>query len=203
MMTRVKICGLSRKEDIEAVNEALPDYIGFVFAASKRRVNMKTAAMLKETLDPRIKAVGVFVNEDIRVISEIVQNGLIDLIQLHGDENDLYIEQLKKICSCSVIKAIGIGDILPRSLPNQTDYLLFDTLSEQRGGIGRAFDWHVLKDDCNMPYFLAGGLSIENISPAIQLLSPYCVDVSSGVETGGLKDAEKINEFVQTVRRIQ
>ena len=201
-MSKIKICGLSRIADIEAVNHALPDYIGFVFASSKRRVDIETAAMLKEKLSLRIKAVGVFVNEEIRVISEIVQNGIIDLIQLHGDEDGAYIEQLKKVCDCPVIKSVSVGDTLP-ALPNKADYLLFDTLSEQRGGVGKTFDWRVLEEYHDIPYFLAGGLSAENVSEARYLLSPFCVDISSGVETRGVKDPEKIYRFVQTVRRIQ
>ena len=203
-MSRIKICGLCCVEDIGAVNRVLPDYIGFVFAPSRRRIDIETAAILKEKLDTRIKAVGVFVNEDINAISDIVKkNSVIDLIQLHGDENDLYIEQLKKVCDCPVIKAFGIGgdsDTLP-AVPNKADYLLFDAISEQRGGVGRAFDWRLLKEYRNMPYFLAGGLSTENVASVIDLLSPFCVDVSSGVETDGVKDTRKIEKFVNLVRR--
>ena len=201
-MSKIKICGLRRIDDIEAVNQALPDYIGFVFAPSNRRVDIKTAAILKEKLDPQIKAVGVFVNEDINTVSQIVQRGIIDLIQLHGDEDDLYIRQLKNICGCFVIKAVSISGTLP-ILPNKADYLLFDTVSIQRGGVGRTFDWLILKEYHDVPYFLAGGISTENVNDAIHLLSPFCVDVSSGVETNGLKDPEKINEFTQTVREMQ
>ena len=201
-MSKIKICGLRRIDDIEAVNQVLPDYIGFVFAPSNRKVDIKTAAILKEKLDPQIKAVGVFVNEDINTVSQIVQRGIIDLIQLHGDEDDSYIKQLKNICGCSVIKAVSIGDTMP-SLPNKADYLLFDTISVQRGGVGRTFDWLILKEYHDVPYFLAGGISTENVNDAIHLLSPFCVDVSSGVETNGLKDPEKINEFTQTVREMQ
>ena len=201
-MTRVKICGLSRKEDIEAVNHVLPDYIGFVFAPSRRRVDIQTAAMLKEFLNPQIKTVGVFVNEDIRVVSEIAQNGVLDLIQLHGDENDGYIERIKEVCGCPVIKSVGIGDTLP-PLPSKADYLLFDSISSQRGGVGKAFEWYTLKEHRGIPFFLAGGLSVKNVADGIQLLSPFCVDVSSGVETNGFKDPEKINEFVQAVRRLR
>jgi len=201
-MSRVKICGLSRKEDIDAVNRVLPEYIGFVFAPSRRRVGIQTADRLKEKLDSRIKAVGVFVNEDIFAISEIVQNGIVDLIQLHGDEDDAYIRQIKDVCNCPVIKSVGVGDIQP-DLPDRPDYLLFDTISEQRGGVGSAFNWRILKGYRGVPYFLAGGLSIKNTADAIQMLSPFCVDVSSGVETDGYKDEEKINGFVQLVRRMQ
>ena len=200
-MSKVKICGLSRPADIDAVNRAQPDYIGFVFAPSRRRVSIETAAALKERLDPRIKAVGVFVNEEVRVLSNIVEKGIVDLLQLHGEEDALYIDRLKAVCGCGVIKALGVGDTLPH-LPDNADYVLFDTLSSQRGGVGQAFNWQVLRDVPDVPYFLAGGLSPDNVADAIQLLAPYCVDVSSGVETDGCKDFEKINKFIQTARRI-
>ena len=199
-MTKVKICGISRMEDIEAVNRILPDFIGFVFAPSRRRVDIKRASTLKKKLDSRIKAVGVFVNENVKTVSEIYQNGIIDLVQLHGDEDDEYIKQLKDNCGCPVIKAVSVGDILP-PLPVRPDYLLFDTLSEQRGGAGQTFDWNILKEYRGLPYFLAGGLSIENADKAKHLLAPYCVDISSGVETAGAKDADKIEEFVNLIRR--
>jgi len=201
-MTKVKICGLSRAEDIAAVNRVLPDYIGFVFAHSRRRVEAKTAAGLKESLDPRIKAVGVFVNEEISAVAELHRNGIIEIVQLHGDEDDDYIRRLKDTCGCQVIKAVGVSEALPM-LPTAPDYLLFDTLSEQRGGVGRAFDWNVLQGYCGLPYFLAGGLTAHNVVDSIPLLKPFCVDVSSGVETGGIKDAEKIEMFVSLVRRNQ
>ena len=201
-MSKVKICGLSRPEDIVAVNDVLPDFIGFVFAPSRRRVEVKTAAALKEKLDPRIKAVGVFVNEAVETVVQMYRNSIIDLVQLHGDEDDEYIKRLKESCGCRVIKAIGVGDALP-PLPIEPDYLLFDTLSTQRGGVGQAFDWNILKDYHGIPYFVAGGLTVDVVSEAIHLLSPFCVDVSSGVETGGIKDAEEIRKFVGLVRGIK
>jgi len=199
-MSKVKICGLSRKEDIEAVNRALPDFIGFVFAPSRRRVDIKTAALLKENLDPRIGAVGVFVNESIENVADIFKNGIIDLVQLHGDEDGEYITRLKNYCGCPVIKAVGVGSVLS-PMPVESDYLLFDTLSEQRGGAGKPFDWHIIKEYYGLPFFLSGGLSARNVVDSIRLLAPYCIDVSSGVETDGRKDAAKIEEFVYTVRR--
>ena len=200
-MSKVKICGVSRAEDIDAVNRALPDFIGFVFAPSRRRVNIKTAAILKDRLDLRIQAVGVFVNEDIKSITAICKNKIIDLVQLHGDEDAEYIRRLKEICGYRVIKAIGVGDTVP-FLPVEPDYLMFDALSDQRGGIGRAFDWNILKEYRGLPFFLAGGLTVKNVSDAITLLSPFCVDVSSGVETDGVKDAGKISMFVQIARGV-
>ena len=199
-MSKVKICGLSRMEDIAAVNDALPNYIGFVFAPGRRQVDEHTAAMLKKQLDPRIQAVGVFVNEKFEAITNLLGNGIIDLVQLHGDEDAGYITRLKDHCGCPVIKAVGICNELP-PLPDGSDHLLFDTLSEQRGGTGRVFDWGVLQNYSGPPYFLAGGLTASNVTEAITLLSPFCVDVSGGVETDGVKDAKKIVNFVNMVRR--
>jgi len=210
---KIKICGLSRIQDIETVNRTLPDFIGFVFAPSRRKVDIVLAAMLKEKLDPRIEVVGVFVNEKIEIITEIYKKGIIDLIQLHGDEDDEYIKNLKESCVCRVIKAVGVGNEMP-SLPHESDYVLFDTLSENRGGIGKTFDWRILKEYCTaklyspvslnkkLPFFLAGGLSIENAADAVCLLKPFCIDVSSGVETDGLKDAQKIEKIVNMIRGI-
>jgi len=199
-MSKVKICGLSRPEDIEAVNSAQPDYAGFVFAESRRRVDEKKAAALRKGLDSGIEAVGVFVNESIGTIAGMYSEGIIDIAQLHGDEDSDYIKRLKERCGCRVIKTVAIGDALP-PIPDGYDYLLFDTLSAERGGTGRAFDWHIIEEFSAAPYFLAGGLSAANVEEAVRLLSPYCVDVSGGVETYGVKDPAKIHEFVSIVRR--
>jgi phosphoribosylanthranilate isomerase len=157
--------------------------------------------MLKEQLDPRIEAVGVFVNESIENVVEVYKNGIIDIVQLHGDENGPYISQLKEICGCRVIKAVRVGNTLP-PLPAEPDYIIFDTLSEKRGGAGKVFNWSILEEYDGIPYFLAGGLSSENVVDVIHLLAPFCVDVSSGVETDGKKDAEKIESFIHSVRGI-
>lgn len=179
----------------------MPDFIGFVFAPSRRRVDLKTAAMLKEILNSRIKAVGVFVNEDIKTVSEIYQDGIIDWIQLHGEESDEYIKRLKETCDCPVVKSVGVGDTLP-PLPMHPDFLLFDTLSAQRGGIGKSFDWRILEAYCGKQFFLAGGISADNVAGAVQLLDPFCMDVSSGAETDGYKDPEKMIKLVQAVREM-
>jgi len=198
-MSRVKICGLSRMEDIDAANGALPDYVGFVFAPSRRQVDEKTAAMLKDRLNVKIKSVGVFVNQDAGSVSYLYKNGIIDLAQLHGDEDGQYIERLKESCGCPVIRSIGIGGTLPH-LPYLSDYFMFDTFSNQRGGVGKTFDWKLIKDFKIKPYFLAGGLTVQNVTNAIEYLNPFCVDVSSGVETDEVKDPVKILEFVRRVR---
>ena len=219
-MSRIKICGLTRPEDIESVNCALPDYVGFVFAPSRRRVDIKTAKYLKSLLDPRITAVGVFVNQDPGLIADLIAAGVVDIAQLHGEEDGAYILDLKKRCGRPVIKTFGIGEpqgltvnltslharpARPTSLNASTaspaDYVLFDTLSMQRGGSGATFDWRLLLDYSGPPYFLAGGLTAENIPEALSLLNPFCIDVSSGAETNGLKDRAKINAIVSLARR--
>ena len=197
--TKIKICGMMRPEDIEAVNIYKPDLIGFVMADSWRRVSTEKAARLKALLSPEIRAVGVFVNEDIDVAADIYRRGIIDLVQLHGDEDDEYMARLKDICGCGIIKAVPVGDSLPE-LPLVPDYLLFDSMSAERGGTGKVFDWDILKDYSGKPYFLAGGLSPENGAGAVKKLSPYCVDVSSGVDTSRTKDSEKIKNFINAIR---
>jgi len=200
-MIRVKICGLSRPEDIDAVNHALPDYIGFVFAPSRRRVDEKTAARLKERLDARIRAVGVFVNQDMQTVAALYRNGVIGLVQLHGDEDEGYARRLRDSCGCGIIRSVAVGAGLP-PVPEGYDYLLFDTATAQRGGTGKTFDWNLLKGYSGPPYFLSGGLAAENLPRAIEALSPFCLDVSSGVETGGVKDAEKIDQFIRIAKGL-
>jgi phosphoribosylanthranilate isomerase len=200
-VTKVKICGLSRIEDIHAVNSLLPDYIGFVFAESRRQVNEKKASVLKDELDSRIKAVGVFVNEDIQRVERLYGDGIIDAVQLHGDEDADYIRRLKEDCGCTIIKTVAVGNTMPPE-PEGPDYILFDTLSEQRGGTGKLFDWNIIGGYRGLPYFLAGGLKASNVQDAVRTLSPYCMDVSGGVETNGLKDAAKIEEFIKLVRTV-
>lgn len=201
-MSKVKICGLSRSGDIDAVNRSLPDFAGFVFAPSKRSVDARTAADLRDRLDGRIEPVGVFVNQRAEFIADLCVRGVVNYVQLHGDEDDEYIRRLRESCGRPVIKALGVGRALP-PLPDGPDLLLFDTASEQRGGCGKTFDWGVLQNYGGPPYFLAGGLSAVNVGEAVCRLRPYCVDVSSGVETDGVKDAGKIEEFVRLVRGIK
>ncbi|MCL2764170.1 MAG: phosphoribosylanthranilate isomerase [Treponema sp.] len=207
-MSRVKICGLMRMEDILAVNSALPDYIGFVFAPGRRQISIETASVLKKNLDQNILAVGVFVNQQIEVISNLYNDGIIDIAQLHGDEDSNYIKRLKTLCPCPVIKAVGIKDSLPeyaRHPPADfiyNDYYLFDTLSAQRGGTGKTFNWSALKNYKGLPFFLAGGLNTANIPRVISSLNPFCIDVSSGAETDGKKDKYKISEITELVKNF-
>lgn len=201
-MTKIKICGLRREEDVSYVNECLPDYVGFVFAQGKRTVTKETAAKLRQLLAPSIAAVGVFVNEEIEVITGLVQEGIIDAVQLHGDEDASYIRRLRETISSPVIKAVRVAtaeDVRDcEEIP--ADYLLFDTRTRGAyGGSGRTFDWELIKG-VKRPYFLAGGIGEENVCEAIRNLVPYAVDASSGVETDGYKDRTKIINMVEKVR---
>ncbi|MCL1940600.1 MAG: phosphoribosylanthranilate isomerase [Synergistaceae bacterium] len=190
---KIKICGLSRECDIDYVNEALPDYAGFVFAESRRKVSADQAYTLKRRLDPAITAVGVFVDQDITFISELLKSGIIDIVQLHGHEDEKFISA---VCA-PVIKAVRIGEKseIGKKIDCPANYLLFDSPS---AGSGKTFDWSLIPRT-EKPFFLAGGINIGNISAAMET-APYAIDVSSGVETGGVKDRDKILEIVRSVR---
>lgn len=199
-MTKIKLCGLTRMCDIDAVNELCPEYIGFVFAAkSKRYVSPQDAKKLKERLKKEISAVGVFVNEAPEKIAELLSDGVIDIAQLHGSEDEEYITKLKRLTDKPIIKAFRMDieqDIA--AVENCTaDFILLDSGS---GGTGMAFDWSTIQSVAK-PYFLAGGLYPENVSDAVKRLNPYAVDVSSGIETDGYKDINKMRKFVSAVRR--
>ena len=201
-MTKVKLCGLRRREDILAANDCRPDYVGFVFAGgSKRRLDEQTAAALKDMLHPDIAAVGVFVNQDPAWIVSLCKKGIIDCIQLHGDEDEAYLAALKAMADYPVIRSASVGKSVQPTSP-LADYMLYDTASVRRGGSGRRFDWALLKQ-IGGRYFLAGGLDAGNAAEAVRLLSPYCLDVSSGVETGDWKDPIKMEQFVCAVREAR
>ena len=185
-MTKIKICGLKREEDIEIVNKYKPDYIGFIFALNRKRtIDVEKAKKLYSKLDHNILAVGVFLDQDIKYIKQCIP--YIDLIQLHGDEDEEYIKELKKITNKKIINAYR-EDI-------NADYILLDNINP---GSGISVEWEDIK--CyNKPVFLAGGINISNINKALEL-KPYCIDVSSGVETNGFKDESKIKEIIKRVR---
>ncbi|MDA8220830.1 phosphoribosylanthranilate isomerase [Desulfosporosinus sp.] len=203
-MTKIKLCGLTRVCDIEAVNEAHPDYVGFVFANSKRRITPQDAFGLKELLDDKIQTVGVFVDETMEQILDICSIGIVDFIQLHGQENATYIERLQKESGKPVIKAVRVRsreDIKAAERLN-CNYLLLDAFSDKSaGGTGETFDWKVV-DAVQKPFFLAGGLNSGNILQAMSVVKPFGVDISSGVETDGFKDRGKILEIVRLIRSV-
>ncbi|MBR1892861.1 MAG: phosphoribosylanthranilate isomerase [Lachnospiraceae bacterium] len=199
-MTKIKLCGLSRECDIEAVNELCPEYIGFVFAnKSKRYVTPAKAKELRTILNKDIKAVGVFVNEDIEKVSELLENDIIDIAQLHGSEDEEYILKLREKTQKPIIKAFKISSSADAvsAEKSSADFILLDS----GAGTGSVFDWEWLSE-VKRPYFLAGGLSPDNVESAIKKLSPYAVDVSSGIETEGVKDKIKMKEFVSKVRNF-
>ena len=208
-MTRVKICGLSRPEDIFQANKLKPAYIGFVFyPKSKRAVTQSQAALLKAMLDKEIKAGGVFVNADIAFIEKLAQLRIIDLVQLHGDEDSLYIQELRKRVYIPIIKAIRVqGEESLQNLRNYpVDFFLFDTYKPgQYGGTGERFNLELEGVTIPKPYFIAGGLDASNVAHVIaENPHAYAVDVSGGVEDSatGLKDAQKMADFVAQVKQL-
>lgn len=198
-MTKIKCCGLSRMCDIEAANHLMPEYIGFVFAPKSRRyVSADKARALKQALSPEIKAVGVFVNETPEQIATLTDKGIIDMIQLHGNEDEAYIEKLRTLTDKPIIKAFRIETVadVEKAVQSTADAILLDS----GAGTGKVFNWKLLAD-IKRPYFLAGGLAPNNIKQALQQLTPDAVDVSSGIETEGDKDKEKMAAFIAAVRK--
>ena len=198
-MTKIKICGLKSEDDISYVNELRPDYIGFVFLQGRARyVSPERAARLKSLLNPAIQSVGVFVNEPLENVAALLQNGTIQAAQLHGQENADYAQRLKYLCDKPIIKAfiIKTREDIEKALAYPCDYLLLDNGL----GTGETFDWSLIQD-IRRPFFLAGGLTPQNVNDAISLTHPYGVDTSSGVETDGCKDYAKIKAFINAVRK--
>lgn len=198
-MTKIKLCGLSRQCDIEWANELKPDYIGFIFwSKSKRNVSPERAKELKALLSPDIKAVGVFVDEPIENIAKLLSDNIIDLAQLHGSEDEEYIARLRTLSDKPVIKAFLLKskEDAKRAEKSTADHILLDSGM----GTGKGFDRSLLKN-ISRPYFLAGGLYPENVGIAVDTLSPYAVDVSSGIETDNFKDRNKMAAFVNAVRK--
>ena len=198
-MTKIKLCGMTRLCDVDAVNELRPEYVGFVFApGSKRRVTPDQAAELKARLTDGVAAVGVFVNEPIENVWRLVDDGVIDVVQLHGSEDEAYISQLRERFNGAVIQAFKIRaeeDVL-KANRSSADYILLDS----GAGTGKAFDRDLISG-VNRDFFLAGGLSSDDVQEAIRRWRPYAVDVSSAIETNGLKDKDKMTAFVEAVRR--
>ena len=181
-MTKIKLCGLSRPRDILAANQLRPEYIGFVFAPESKRYI----------------AVGVFVNETAETVARLLNRGVIDLAQLHGSEGGDYVDRLRMLTPKPIIQAFRIAtvqDVL-RAEASAADHILLDA----GAGTGTVFDWSLLHQ-IRRPYFLAGGLGPENVEGAVERLHPYAVDVSSGIETDGFKDPEKMAAFVAAVRK--
>lgn len=201
-MAKIKICGLRREEDIAFVNEYRPDFIGFVFAPSKRQVTREKAVSLKRQLRNDIIALGVFVNQPPEEIVSCVEQGAIDWIQLHGDESEDMIRKLKERLSVPILKAVRVKkeEDIREADKLSCDYLLLDAFSPSAyGGTGQRFSWDMIPKDIRHPYFLAGGIDSANIREALKT-DCYAVDVSGGAETRGYKDKKKIEQLVKAVR---
>ncbi len=201
-MTKIKICGLRRPQDIEAVNAARPDFAGFVVEVpgSRRSVDKRELRELAGRLEEGILSVGVFVNAPPELVAELLEEGTLDLAQLHGQEDEIYMAELRRLTEKPLIQAFSIqtGQDTEQALESRADYLLLD---QGRGGTGQTFDWSLLPE-INRPFFLAGGLGEENLERAIRQVRPWAVDLSSSLETDGQKDPEKILRAVDLVRRL-
>lgn len=196
-MTKIKLCGLRRECDITYVNELMPDYIGFIFTEkSKRFVSVKEAEKLEKKLDERVTPVGVFVDAPMDFIVSIVDRGIISAVQLHGKEDNQYIKELRKKVDCTIIKAFRIGSEADVKAAEESlaDYVLLDS----GAGTGKTFDWSLI-NNIKRDYFLAGGLTPENVAEAIKTLHPFGVDASSSLETDGYKDKKKMEMFCRNV----
>lgn len=215
-MQKIKLCGMMKPCDIEYANRVKPDFVGFIFANTRRKISAAQAQQFREALDAEIPAVGVFVNEDIPVIASLVQGGCIDMIQLHGEEDADYIRRLREVCDVPVIKAVKVQTVeqIRQAAALPVDYLLLDTYRKGvLGGTGEAFDWELLREAkaaagdtaegelFGNPYFLAGGLHAGNLREAAALGS-YGLDISSGIETDGSKDFTKMVEVMELLRSI-
>ena len=192
-MTKVKICGLSTPEAVAAAVEAGADYIGFVFAKSKRQVSLEQAHGLAKGVTGQTKIVGVFVSPSLEELEEAISQVPLDIVQIHGTFDETLIPEI----SVPVIRAIQISDS-ESQVKSQADYLLFDATI---AGSGQTFDWQLLADkQIEQDYFIAGGLAVDNVAEAKETFHPYALDVSSGVETDGYKDLKKIKAFIERVK---
>ena len=198
-MTKIKLCGLRRMCEIEWANQLRPDYVGFVLSPGYRRtISPEQAAELKAALSPGIRAVGVFVDAPVETVTRFLRSGSIDATQLHGSEDDEYIARLQRAAGRPIIRAFRVRAAADAEAARhcRADLVLLDS----GAGTGAAFDWS-LAAGVKRDYLLAGGLACENVATAVRALHPWGVDVSSGIETDGLKDREKMAAFVAAVRK--
>ena len=204
MSVKIKLCGMFRDDDIDYVNEALPDYIGFIvmFPKSHRNIDLETALRLKKRLDSRIRSVAVSVDAPVEQFAEFARSGAADLLQLHGNENAEYIARLRTLTNAPLIKAVKVTDFsdIKAAETLDADFLLLDSGT----GSGKVFDHSVIqRDKISKPFFLAGGLTPENLAQAARGVNPYGVDLSSGIETNKLKDRTKILAAVKAIHELR
>lgn len=204
MSVKIKLCGMFREQDIEYVNAAKPDYIGFIvmFPKSHRNIDLETALRLKKRLSPEIKSVAVSVNAPVERFAEFANSGAADVLQLHGNEDAVYIAALRRLTNVPLIKAVKVASPadIERANSLDVDFLLLDSGT----GSGKAFDHSLIdRERITKPFFLAGGLTPENVRAAALETKPYGVDMSSGIETNKVKDREKILAAVNEIRSIK
>lgn len=200
-MTKIKICGLFRDVDAKYINDSKPDYAGFVIGVpkSKRNIDYNTAKRLRELINSSIPTAGVFINHPVENVARLVNDGIISIVQLHGSEDDVYIEKLRELVPTTEIwKAFVVK--FEKDVETANSSTADKVLLDSGTGCGKLFDWSVLRG-INREFILAGGLNSENIPQAVEQIHPFAVDLSSGVETDGVKDAEKIDSAVKSVRR--
>lgn len=197
----VKMCGIRREEDVQYANEVCPDYIGFVFADSPRKVSWEDAASFRKDLKKEIRCVGVFVNETPEKIAEIAARVPLDAVQLHGDETEEDIRQLRSLCDKEIWKAARVRskDDIQKVQTLPADWILLDSFSKEAyGGTGRTINLDILSEsEITKPYFLAGGLNIGNLKGILEAIHPEGIDISSGIETNGCKDLDKMKTIMK------
>lgn len=201
-MTKIKLCGLMSPEDMDYVNELMPEYVGFMYVRESKRYRRQAEFMqFRERLNPKIISVGVFKDQDPALIEEAVKSGAINVIQLHGSEDESYIKGLRGKLNVNIIKAFALNDEQSAKAANEStaDFILLDAPG---GGSGKSFD-HRLLEHVKRDYFLAGGLNPDNVAGLVKEYSPFAVDVSSGIESGNIKDHAKMRAFIRAVRDIK
>lgn len=195
-MTKIKLCGLFRLADVAAANVAAPEFAGFVFAKSRRQISLTQAQQFRQNLKPTIKTVGVFVDAPLQVMLAAVKSGAISYVQLHGHETEAVVTQLQQ-AGAKVIQVFNLTQTTYQ--PTQADAVMFDAGK----GAGTTFDWQQVPQNVPQPIFLAGGITVANVTAAIQAVQPAVIDVSSGIETAGLKDPIKMRQITQLAHNFE
>lgn len=196
---KIKICGIKNENEAKIINECMPDIAGFVFASGKRQIDINKAKILKKIINPEIETAGIFVEQNEDEILKIYNEKIIDIIQLHGDYDERTIKNLKEKTGAKIIKVIRVKEGFYK-IETFADFILFDAYSKDKyGGLNKTFDWNI-KIISNVPYFVAGGINENNIVEMVKKLTPYGVDISSGVEVDGFKTKEKVFNIIKIIK---
>lgn len=196
---KIKICGIKNENEAKIINECMPDIAGFVFASGKRQIDINKAKILKKIINPEIETAGIFVEQNEDEILKIYNEKVIDIIQLHGDYDERTIKNLKEKTDAKIIKVIRVKEGFYK-IKTLADFILFDAYSKDKyGGLNKTFDWNI-KIISNVPYFVAGGINENNIVEMVKKLTPYGVDISSGVEVDGFKTKEKVFNIIKIIK---